>query len=57
MKYNLLIIYKDGKQKIIGGVAEYGLSEMGTFWFKKNGYRGFVPMRQVRFFGREFDYD
>ena len=55
--YDLLIIYSDKTRKVIHGVANYGVDKDGIlFYFDKNGYRSFVPISQVRFFGRLFDY-
>lgn len=59
-KYDLLIVWNDGERKIIKDVEEYKLSlDAGAkvFYFYKNGYRGFVPVDKVRYFGRQFDYD
>ena len=56
--YDLLIIYSDKTRKIVHGVTEYGTDEDNVLlYFKKNGYRSFVPINQVQFFGRLFDYD
>ena len=56
--YDLLIIYSDKTRKVVCGVTEYGTDEDNVLlYFKKNGYRSFVPITQVRFFGRMFDYD
>lgn len=57
LTYRLLIIYKDGTQKIIEHVNAYGIDkETDCFFFVKNGYRNFVPKDRVLFFGREFDW-
>lgn len=58
VSYDLLIVYVDQTTKVIYGVTEHGTDEENVlFYFKKNGYRSFVPINQVRFFGRQFDYD
>ena len=55
--YDLLIIYSDKTRKVIHGVENYGEDKDSTlFYFIKNGYRSFIPVSQVRFFGRLFDY-
>lgn len=55
--YDLLIIYSDKTIKVIHGVENYGTAKDSTlFYFIKNGYRSFIPVSQVRFFGRLFDY-
>ena len=55
--YDLLIIYSDKSKKIIHGVTNYGADKDNVlFYFIKNEYRSFVPVSQVRFFGRLFDY-
>lgn len=55
--YDLLIIYSDKTRKVIHGVENYGADKDSTlFYFIKNGYRSFIPVSQVRFFGRLFDY-
>lgn len=56
--YDLLIIYSDKTRKVVCGVTNYGVTKDSTlFYFDKNGYRSFVTISQVRFFGRMFDYD
>lgn len=56
-RYDLLIIYSDKTRKVIHGVENYGADKDSTlFYFIKNGYRSFIPVSQVRFFGRLFDY-
>ena len=56
--FNLLIIYSDGTEKIVNDVTDYSFDiEIHCFVYKKNGYRSFVPVGAVRFFGREFDYN
>ena len=55
--FDLLIIYHNMDEKIIKHVNDYGVSDSaGCFYYEKNGYRSFVPVNQVRFFGRSFDY-
>lgn len=58
VSYDLLIVYVDQNTKVIHGVTEYGTdADNVLFYFKKNGYLSFIPINQVRFFGRQFDYD
>lgn len=58
MTYELLIIYSDGQEKTINTVSEYGCkSEQNIFYYVKNGYRSFIPIAEVKFFGRKFDYE
>ena len=54
----LLIIFADGREKIISGVKGYGhyRENINVFWFEKNGRKSFVPISQVRYFGSAFDY-
>lgn len=55
--YDLLIIYSDKTRKVIHGVENYGANKDSTlFYFIKNGYCSFIPVSQVRFFGKLFDY-
>ncbi len=55
--FDLLIIYNDGSKHIVNCVSDFKCSmELGCFQFIKNGYRGFAPINQVRFFGRLYDY-
>ena len=55
--YDLLIVYSDKTRKVIHGVTNYGVNKDSIlFYFDKNGYRSFVTISQVRFFGRLFDY-
>ena len=55
--YNLLIIYVDGTEHVITDVNKHELSESNKcFEYRKNGYRSFVPVDAVRFFGTEFGY-
>ena len=56
--FDLLIIFHDGIRKIIRRASGYGISDSAEyFYYIKNGYRSFVPLNQVRFFGRLFDYE
>lgn len=56
--YDLLIIYKDGKEKIVKNVSNYTYTVEGNvFRYEKNGYRSFIPANAVRFLGRAFDYN
>lgn len=56
--FDLLIIYHTGDKKIVKCVNNYGVSDSTRcFYYEKNGYRSFVPVSQVRFFGRLFDYE
>lgn len=56
--FTLLIIYRDGSRKSIPGVTDYFCDKnAGVFWFNKNGYKSFVPIDTVLYFGREFDYN
>ena len=54
----LLIIFADGREKIISGVKGYGhyRENINVFWFEKIGRKSFVPISQVRYFGSAFDY-
>lgn len=56
--YDVLIIFRDGTEKIVKGVTNYDVEEDAKcFVFMKNNYRSFVPIDEVRFFGRRFDYE
>ena len=56
--YDVLIIFRDGTEKVVESVKDYDVvEEAKCFAFTKNNYRGFVPMDEVRFFGRRFDYE
>lgn len=55
--FDLLIIYRDGSEKVVKNVFDFGVSEKwDCFYYEKNNHRGFIPFDAVRFFGREFDY-
>lgn len=56
VSYDILIVFKEGSQKIISGVEE-AKTEDDLFMFKKNGYWGFLPKENVRYFGRRFDWE
>ncbi len=47
----LLIIFADGREKIISGVKGYGhyRENINVFWFEKNGRKSFVPISQKVF--------
>lgn len=56
--FDLLIIYNNGDKKIVKRVNNYGVSDSSRcFYYEKNGYHSFVPVSQVQFFGRLFDYE
>lgn len=56
--FDLLIIHRDGDRKIIKHVDDYGVFALARcFYYEKNGCRSFVPVSQVLFFGRLFDYE
>lgn len=55
-KLDLLIIYRDGEEKIITNVDDSGINEEGCFYCKKGKYRSFIPVDTVKFFGRVIDY-
>lgn len=56
--FDLLIIYNNGDKKIVKRVNNYGVSDSSRcFYYEKNGYHLFVPVSQVQFFGRLFDYE
>ena len=56
--YDLLVIFKDGSKKIVSRVEESRVDNANDlFKFKKNGYWGFIPKENVRFFGRLFDWE
>lgn len=54
----LLIVFTDNSRKIISDVdGWYFDTESGNFCFVKNGHRAFLPKENIKYFGREFDYD
>lgn len=57
MTFELLIVYKTGKNKVVPGVSDYGVNNEGCFYFVKNDYRSFITKENVIFFGRKFDYE
>lgn len=57
MVYDLLIIYRDGEEKVIHDVTDYGVNNANQYYFIKNNYRSFVQADVVKFFGRAFDYE
>lgn len=55
--FDLLIIYNNGDERIIYNVNDYRIEpEKGVFVFDKNGYRHFVPIANVMYFGRYDSY-
>lgn len=57
MIYDLLIIYRDGEEKVVHGVEDYGINSCNQYYFIKNYHRSFVPADVIKFFGRAFDYE
>ena len=56
-KFDLLIIYWDGVHHTVTDVTGYGtVRDDHLFYYMKNDFRGFIPIDQVRFFGRRSDY-
>jgi len=56
--YDLLIIFKNDETKTISGVYNHEFeSKSGIFSFVKNGHRSFVPVENIKFFGRKFDWE
>lgn len=55
--YDLFIVYRGGRGKIIVNVTDYGINSQGQYYFVKNGYRNFVPADVVEYFGRKFDWE
>lgn len=56
--FDLLIIYNNRDEKIIKHVNDYGVSDSaGRFYYEKNGFRSFIPVNRVLFFGKLFDYE
>ena len=56
--FDLLIIYNNRDEKIIKRVNDYGVSDSARcFYYEKNGFRSFIPVNRVMFFGRLFDYE
>ena len=56
--FDLLTIYNNGDKKIVKCVNSYGVSDSARcFFYEKKGYRSFVPVSRVQFFGRLFDYE
>ena len=57
IRYNLLIKFKTGEDKVVTGVSNYGVyKDEKVFYYVKNGYTSYIPIDTVIFFGREFDY-
>lgn len=56
-RFDLLIIYWDGREKVIKNVECYKYDEGSElFAYEKNGYRAFLPKDMIRFIGRKSDY-
>ena len=56
--FDLLIIYNNRDEKIIKRVNNYGVSDSAVcFYYEKNGFRSFIQVNRVMFFGRLFDYE
>lgn len=57
-RFDLLIVYEDGVEKIIQNVDGYEhRPDKGVFVFRKNGYNNFVVASKVFYFGRADAYD
>lgn len=53
----LLIYFTDGSWKTIEDVYDYNCcANEALFWFVKNGYRSFIPVYNVKYFGRACDW-
>ena len=57
MVYDLLIIYRDGEEKVVHSVTDYGVNTANQYYFIKNNHRSFVSADVVKYFGRAFDYE
>lgn len=48
----LLVIFKDGEQKLFNDVEVYGhQGDSDVFWFERDNRRCFFPIAQVKYFG------
>lgn len=57
-KIDILIIYRDGEEKIIEDINDYGIVESkNCFYCIYRGHRMFIPMENVKFFGYEEGYN
>lgn len=58
--YELLIIFifNNDSVKTIKGVEKHGFdSDSNAYYFVKNGYVGFLPKENIKYFGRKFDWE
>ena len=47
------ITYDDGKSLVISEISAYGIDQTAkTFYFVKDGYKSYVPIEKVKFFGK-----
>lgn len=52
--YDLLIVFKDGTEKIIPEVSSHGFEdEVDTFFYHKKGSPSFLAMGNVQYFGKK----
>lgn len=50
---SIKITYDDGKSLEIFEVSAYGIDQTAkTFYFVKGGYKSYVPIEKVKFFGK-----
>ena len=55
--FDLLVIYTDGTEHRIRNVNAYRReADKGMFVFEKNGFRHFLPIANVRYFGSYDNY-
>lgn len=55
---DLLIIFVDGEVKTVTGISNYEIdTKTRMFSFIKNEYRSFIPLENVKFFGRKIDWE
>ena len=57
MEFDLLIIFSDGTEHLVKNVSDYEfIFKTQCFTYTKNGYKAYLPMNQVKFLGRAFDF-
>lgn len=54
----IVVKFVDGEVLYLDGVTNYLYNyEMGYFVIEKNGYKQFVPAKNVKYIGRKFDLE
>ena len=53
--FEIMIKFIDGETMILNDVTDYGLTDKGAYYVKKNYYKIFFNHEYVKYIGRSFD--